>query len=138
MRDTWHEVATHVLRAASPAGPFEACQAGPAAPGRPAIVVLLEVFGVDADLRTTFDELAAAGFLAICPELFWRQENRVDPSVRDDSGWQKGSALRRAFYINASVRGVEATVVVARTRMDPEAIRTSHARTLEFFNRSLA
>ena len=111
---SWHEDSSHVLRVASPEGPFEAYVARPVAPGRPAIVVLHEVFGVNADLRSTCDELAAAGFLAICPELFWRQESRVDLSVRDPSDWEKGLALYRSFDLDAGVRDIEATVAAAR------------------------
>jgi carboxymethylenebutenolidase len=111
----WHENPSQVLRVASPAGPFEAYLARSAAPGRPAIVVLHEVFGVNADLRATCDGLAAAGFIAICPELFWRQGSRVDLSVRDPSDWEKGFALYRAFDLDAGVRDVEATVAAART-----------------------
>jgi carboxymethylenebutenolidase len=47
----------------------------------PAIVVLQELFGVNADIRKTCDELAEQGFLAIAPDLFWRQEPGVDPSA---------------------------------------------------------
>lgn len=111
----WHENPSHVLRVASPEGAFEAYVARPDAPRSPAVVVLHEVFGVNADLRSTCDELAAAGFLAVCPELFWRQESRVDLSVRDASDWEKGLALYRAFDLDAGVRDVEATVAAART-----------------------
>lgn len=82
-------------------------------------MVLHEVFGVNADLRSTCDELAAAGFTAICPELFWRQESRVDLSVRDPLDWEMGLALYRAFDLDAGVRDVEATVAAAR--LLPEA-----------------
>jgi carboxymethylenebutenolidase len=110
----WHDDPKRVFRIASPEGPFEAYLARTAAPGCPAIVVLHEVFGVNADLRSTCDELAAAGFTAICPELFWRQERHVDLSVRDPSDWERGLTLYRAFDIDAGVRDVEATVAVAR------------------------
>ncbi len=116
---TWHDDSSQTLRISSPEGQFEAYLARPTAPGRPAVVVLHEVFGVNADLRSTCDELAAAGFTAICPELFWRQESRVDLSVRDPSDWEKGLALYRAFDLDAGVRDVEATVAAAR--LLPEA-----------------
>lgn len=116
---TWHDDSSQTLRISSREGQFEAYLARPTAPGRPAVVVLHEVFGVNADLRSTCDELAAAGFTAICPELFWRQESRVDLSVRDPSDWEKGLALYRAFDLDAGVRDVEATVAAAR--LLPEA-----------------
>lgn len=112
---TWHDDSSRVFRIASSEGTFDAYMARPIATGRPAVVVLHEVFGVNADLRATCDELAAAGFNAICPELFWRQESRVDLSVRDSSDWEKGLALYRAFDLDAGVCDVESTMAAART-----------------------
>ncbi len=110
----WHEDSRHTVRIASPDGPFDAYLVRPAAPRRPAVVVLHEVFGVNADLRTTCDELAAAGFTALCPELFWRQASHVDLSVSARQDWDRGMAHYTAFDIDAGVSDVEATVAVAR------------------------
>lgn len=111
---TWHEDSARVLHVGSPEGRFMAYQARPVAPTRPVIVVLHEVFGVNHDLRSTCDELAEAGFTAVCPELFWRQASRVDLSVRDPTDWETGLALYRAFDLDAGVRDVAATVDAAR------------------------
>ena len=46
-------------------GVFGACIARPKALPAPAAVVLHEVFGVNADIRKTCDELAEQGFLAV-------------------------------------------------------------------------
>ena len=46
----------------------------------PAVIVLQELFGVNADIRKTCDELAEKRFLAVAPDLFWRQEPGVDLS----------------------------------------------------------
>jgi carboxymethylenebutenolidase len=110
----WHDDPAHVLRIASQEGKFLAYEAHPAAQARPVIVVLHEVFGVNADLRATCDELASEGFIAICPELFWRQAAHVDLSVRSQSDWEKGLSLYKAFDLDAGVRDVEATVSAAR------------------------
>jgi carboxymethylenebutenolidase len=111
----WLNDPDHVLRIKSSEGSFNAYVTRPDALPRPAIVVLHEVFGVNADLRATCDELAAEGFIAISPELFWRQERDVDLSVRSKADWEKGVSLYRAFDIDAGVRDVEATVIAART-----------------------
>lgn len=79
-------------------GSFDACIARPPQPACPAVVLLHEVFGVNADMRARCEELAAAGFIAICPELFWRQER----------------GMYEAFDVDAGVRDVESTVAVAR------------------------
>ena len=55
-------------------GAFGAYIVRPKALPAPAVVVLHEVFGVNADIRKTCDELAEQGFIAVAPDLFWRQE----------------------------------------------------------------
>jgi len=55
-------------------GAFGAYIARPKTLPAPAVVVLHEVFGVNADIRKTCDELAEQGFIAVAPDLFWRQE----------------------------------------------------------------
>jgi len=111
---TWQDDPAHALRIASAEGTFDAYLARPDAAPRPAVVVLHEVFGVNADLRATCDELAAEGFIALCPELFWRQARGVDLSVRSKEDWLKGIAYYQAFDLDAGVRDVEATVAAAR------------------------
>ena len=59
-------------------GTFAAYIARPKTSPAPAVVVLQELFGVNADIRKTCDELAEQGFLAVAPDLFWRQEPGVD------------------------------------------------------------
>ena len=93
---------------------FDAYLARPNLGQAPVVVVLHEVFGVNADLRATCDELAAAGFIALCPELFWRQQRGVDLSVRSPADWEVGLRLYKAFDLDAGVRDVEATVTAAR------------------------
>jgi carboxymethylenebutenolidase len=61
-------------------GTFGAYIARPKALPAPAVVVLHEVFGVNADIRKTCDELDERGFVAVAPDLFWRQEPGVDLS----------------------------------------------------------
>jgi hypothetical protein len=74
----------------------------------PAVVVLQELFGVNADIRKHCDELAAQGFLAVAPDLFWRQEPGVDLNVTSEADWQHGlrlyprCLLRRSIAVNAS------------------------------------
>ena len=65
----------------SPDGTFRAYISRPAELPAPAVVVLQELFGVNADIRATCDELAAQGFIAIAPDLFWRQESGLDLTV---------------------------------------------------------
>ena len=100
---------------ASPAGTFRAYIARPKALPAPAVVVLHEVFGVNADIRKTCDELAEQGSLAVAPDLFWRQEPGVDLSVTSEADWQHGLRLYQAYNRDAGARDVKDTAdVVAK------------------------
>ena len=96
-------------------GKFRAYVARPARLPAPAVVVLQELFGVNADIRATCDELAAQGFLAAAPDLFWRQEPEVDLNVTSDADWQYGLRLYEAYDRDAGVGDIEDTIdAVAR------------------------
>src|SRR6202789_275599 len=91
-------------------GTFGAYIARPEALPAPAVVVLQELFGVNADIREKCDELAQHGFLAVAPDLFWRQEPGVDLSVRSDPDWQHGLRLYQAYDRDAGVRDIKDTI----------------------------
>jgi carboxymethylenebutenolidase len=62
---------------------FDCYVVTPDTPGKaPAIVLASAVHGVDADIRATADEFAAAGYIAAAPDLFWRSV--PGPLARDD------------------------------------------------------
>jgi carboxymethylenebutenolidase len=94
-------------------GEFSAYVARPAKLPAPTVIVLHEVFGVNEDIRLTCRELADAGFIAIAPELFWRQERGVDLSTWSGEEWKKGLALYTAYDRDTGVRDVIATVRAA-------------------------
>jgi carboxymethylenebutenolidase len=90
-------------------GAFRAYIARPEALPAPAVVVLQELFGVNADIRQKCDELAEQGFFAIAPDLFWRQEPGVDLSVRSEPDWRHGLRLYQAYDRDAGVRDIKDT-----------------------------
>jgi carboxymethylenebutenolidase len=96
-------------------GSFNAYIARPAVLPAPAIVVVQEIFGVNADLRDTCDELASRGYLALSPDLFWRMEPGVDLSDQTEAEWKKGFALYTAFDYDAGVADITSTMQLARS-----------------------
>lgn len=94
-------------------GAFSAYVAKPVKTPAPAVVVLHEVFGVNDDIRLTCRELAAAGFIAIAPELFWRQQRGVDLNSWSEDEWKQGLALYTAYDREIGVRDVVATMRAA-------------------------
>lgn len=67
-------------------GTFSAYVARPDGESHAAIVVIQEIFGVNAGIRRKCDRLAADGYLALAPDLFWRLEPGVelDPDVEPE------------------------------------------------------
>ncbi|HEX4168201.1 MAG TPA: dienelactone hydrolase family protein [Bryobacteraceae bacterium] len=88
-------------------GAFSAFIRQPEAIPAPAVIVLHEVFGVNADIRKTCDELAVQGFIAAAPDLFWRQEPGVDLGVTSEPDWQHGLRLYQAYDRDAGVRDIQ-------------------------------
>src|SRR6202166_3010143 len=96
-------------------GTFGAYIARPGVLPAPAVVVLQELFGVNADIRKHCDELAEQGFIAVAPDLFWRQEPGVDLSVTSEPDWQHGLRLYQAYDRDAGAKDVKDTAnVVAK------------------------
>src|SRR6202050_3504721 len=91
-------------------GAFGAYVARPNVLPAPAVVVLQELFGVNADIRKTCDEIAQQGFVAVAPDLFWRQEAGVDLSVTSEADWQHGLRLYQAYDRDAGVRDINDTL----------------------------
>src|SRR5713101_5093275 len=87
-------------------GTFGAYIARPKTSPAPAVVVLQELFGVHADIRKTCDELAEQGFLAVAPDLFWRQEPCVYLNVTSEADWQHGLRLYGAYDRDAGAKDV--------------------------------
>jgi len=65
---------------------FDGYLALPASGYGPGIVVLQEIFGVNDYMRSVTDWYAAHGFVALCPDLFWRMERGVELT---DADWTK-------------------------------------------------
>jgi carboxymethylenebutenolidase len=63
---------------------FSAYLALPAGGRGPGLVVLQEIFGVNANMRAVCDWFAARGFIALCPDLFWRIEPNIELSPEHD------------------------------------------------------
>jgi len=95
-------------------GAFAAYIARPKGLPAAAVVVLQELFGVNADIRKTCDEVAEQGFLAVAPDLFWRQEPGVDLSVTSEADWQHGLRLYGAYNRDAGAKDIKNTVDAVR------------------------
>jgi carboxymethylenebutenolidase len=92
-------------------GSFNAYVAAPGRPG-PAVIVVGSIFGVTASLRADCDALAAAGFLAVAPDLFWRTD--PGPLSREPEERARAFARYGTFDIALGVADVGAAMDFAR------------------------
>jgi carboxymethylenebutenolidase len=95
-------------------GSFDAYVARPANGSAPVVVVLQEIFGVNADIRATCDELADHGFIAVAPDLFWRAAPGLDLNSWSEADWKRGLELYGAYDLDEGVDTVAATAAAAR------------------------
>ena len=102
-------------------GEFTAYRAIPAGTPKAAIVVIQEIFGVNAGIRRNCDTLAEAGYLAIAPDLFWRLEPGIelDPDIKPE--FDRALGLMGQFDQNKGIADIEATIRAARAELGDDA-----------------
>lgn len=89
---------------------FGAYVAAPAGAPRGAIIVIQEIFGVNPGIRQKCDKLAAEGWLAVAPDLFWRLQPGIslDPDVQAE--FTQALDWMVQFDQDAGIRDIEATI----------------------------
>jgi carboxymethylenebutenolidase len=97
-------------------GSFHGYLASPAAGRGPGVVVIQEIFGVNAVMRAAADELAAGGFFALVPDLFWRLEPGVQLTDKTDAEWQKAFGLMKRFDARTGIQDIQAAINRLRTQ----------------------
>ncbi len=104
------------LAAADGTGTFSAYVAAPAHSSKlfGAVVVIQEIFGINEAIRATCHELAAMGFIAIAPDLFWRQQPGVDITDKSAAEWQQASALMDGFDQDRGIADLQVALAAAR------------------------
>ena len=146
---------------ATPSGPVNAWRADPPhrAAAKGAIVVIQEIFGVNAHIRSVADGYAAAGYVAIAPALFDPVQRNVELGY-DAAGFDQGRSLAGALGLDAAVGIVRASrellrqeghrqiavvgfcwggtvAFLANTRLGLPAVSYYGARTVPFLDETL-
>lgn len=93
---------------------FAAYVARPAEAPIAAIVVIQEIFGINAGIRRKCDRLAEQGYLAVAPDLFWRLEPGVELDPDVESEFKRALGLMGRFDQDQGIRDIEATIRWAR------------------------
>ena len=96
---------------------FQAYSAAPAGEPKAAIVVIQEIFGVNAGIRRKCDRWAELGYLALAPDLFWRLEPGVELDPDVEAEFKQALWLMGRFDQDQGIRDIEATIRAARKLM---------------------
>jgi len=89
---------------------FPAYVTRPEGAPRGAIIVVQEVFGVEAGIVRKADAWAARGYLAVAPDVFWRQEPGVELDADVPEQFQKAISLMMAHDMNLGIQDIEAVI----------------------------
>lgn len=102
---------SEVTITASDGGNFSAYLAKPAGGQGPGIIVIQEIFGVNQTMRAICDDLAAQGYIALCPDLFWRQEPGVQLTDQTEEEWKRASQLMAGFNEARGILDLHAALI---------------------------
>ncbi len=96
-------------------GTFSAYVAYPEIDPAPAVVVIQEIFGVNKNLRDICQKLASEGYIAVCPDLFWRQQPGIDITDQTEAEWKRAFELFNGFNVDKGIDDLKSTLTQART-----------------------
>jgi carboxymethylenebutenolidase len=105
MADTWIDIG----------GGMSGYLATPTAGSGPGIVLLQEIFGVNAHMRDVADLWADEGYVVLAPDLFHMMEQRVELGY-DGADLEKAFDFYGRFDMEQAVRDIVATVAALRAR----------------------
>jgi len=91
-------------------GTFPALVVKPEGTPKGAIIVIQEIFGVNPGIAKKAEDWAAQGYLAVAPDVFWRQQPGLEfnPDVPEEFQAAIGHMMKHDF--DSGIQDVEATI----------------------------
>jgi len=88
--------------------------ARPQSAAKAAVIVIQEIFGVNPGIRQKCDKLAAEGYIALAPDLFWRLKPGIelDPDIEAEFG--EALDWMGKFNQDAGIRDIQAAISYLR------------------------
>lgn len=96
-------------------GRFGAFLTRPPSGRGPGLLLLQEIFGVNAHIRGVAEQYALDGFVVLAPDLFWRQGHRIALGY-EGADRERANALKNALEPEQTWRDLEASLAALRTR----------------------
>ena len=98
-------------------GQFDAYVAQPQSTPRAAIIVVQEIFGVNEGIRRKCDRWAEQGYLAVAPDLFWRDTPHVELDADVPEQFQAAIGHMQKLDQDLAIYDIEAAIRFARTEL---------------------
>ena len=99
---------------AADGGGFIGYLSTPASGSGPGVVVIQEIFGVNDVMRSITDKVAEAGYMALCPDLFWRQQPGIQITDQSEEEWARAFELFQGFDLEKGVADLSSTIETLR------------------------
>ncbi len=80
----------------------------------PGLIVIQEIFGVNGVMRQITDDFASQGFVAFCPDIFWRLEPNIQITDQTEEEWQQAFDYFQRFDQEKGVEDLQAAVTALR------------------------
>lgn len=98
-------------------GQFDAYVAQPQSTPRAAIIVIQEIFGVNEGIRRKCENWAAQGYLAVAPDLFWRDTPYVELNADVAEDFQAAINHMQKLDQDRAIYDIEAAIKFARAQL---------------------
>lgn len=95
-------------------GSFKGYLASPTSGKGPGVVVIQEIFGVNANIRGLADDLAKQGFFALAPDLFWRQKPGVELDPAIEAEFNEAFKYYQGFDVDKGVEDLNSAMAALR------------------------
>jgi len=100
---------------AADGGQFDAYLALPPSGKGPGLVLFEEIFGVNRHIRAVVEQYAQSGFVVLAPDMFWRQERRMELGY-EGADRDKAVAAMKAADPAKLLEDIGSTVKALRAR----------------------
>jgi carboxymethylenebutenolidase len=108
-------MASITINASDGTGSFQAYVQEPKTEPAAAVVVIQEIFGVNQAMHDACAWVADMGYIAVCPDLFWRIEPGVNITDKSEAEWKRAFDLFGKFDKQTGIEDLKATLAAART-----------------------
>jgi carboxymethylenebutenolidase len=97
-------------------GDFSGYLALPEGGHGPGLVVIQEIFGINTPMRQICDTYASKGYMALCPDLFWRQQPDIMLNDKLKNDWDRAFELYKGFDIDKGIEDISAAITWLRSQ----------------------